>query len=368
MEIFFMILFISCVCSVHVWINYAWHLKPSVRWMRLLLKTNARSKLKIAFQEILAFVIFPIIGYGTCFYFSVDGYWDDVFGPRYFPIFLVAQIFCFIMYFISRKYKYKLGPLFLYLAPAFLFLGIISCLLLAIHLSFVFLMSITFGWITIILPFLASAYYALFTSAAFMAIEIYNLLKIAEEKNILVNSYPPLAEKLIYWYYGKHSPWIQILLAPIIIFYLNFLLQFIYPEVPSVFFAALSECSTGFITEGERPSSSDYLVTIASFGNEKLVKPKFIGYRNGHRIKVNRQLQVCNAFEEQMQMHFPKLHKPLRQFYDSLQIPIAKWKHKKLLANILFIFFIPLEKIFLLYLYLFVPNPEKEIYRQYRKV
>ena len=59
-----------------------------------------------------------------------------------------------------------------------------------------------------------------------------------------------------------------------------------------------------------------YLCTVAAGGHPELVKPLRMGERHGHRIVVNRQLLVANAFEELLTERMPGVHRRLRHFYD----------------------------------------------------
>lgn len=112
-------------------------------------------------------------------------------------------------------------------------------------------------------------------------------------------------------------------------------------------------------------STTHYLCTIAFNGNRRLVKPLRPGMRNGKWIVVNRQLMVCNAFEEWLAEKAPALQRWLRKRYDALEIPVNALSRYKWLANILYIGSKPMEWLFALVLYLFDPKPEMRIQKQY---
>ena len=60
-----------------------------------------------------------------------------------------------------------------------------------------------------------------------------------------------------------------------------------------------------------------YLCTVAAGGHERIVKPLRYGTRRGTTIVVNRQLCIANAFEELIQLKFPKFHRIVRYIYDT---------------------------------------------------
>lgn len=108
-----------------------------------------------------------------------------------------------------------------------------------------------------------------------------------------------------------------------------------------------------------------YLCTVAAGGHEKLVKPIRMGERHGHRVVVNRQLCIANAFEQILEERTPRFHKAVRHFYDTYGFPIAKLIRTKGAADIVYIIMKPLEWIFLIVLYLCDANPENRIAVQY---
>lgn len=109
-----------------------------------------------------------------------------------------------------------------------------------------------------------------------------------------------------------------------------------------------------------------YLCTVAAGGHPHIVKPQRYGIRQGHRIVVNRQLCIANAFEELIAQHTPRLHHAIRRFYDAYGFPISRHIRTPLLADITYLLMKPLEWLFLLILYVFDRNPEQRIQSQYR--
>lgn len=113
------------------------------------------------------------------------------------------------------------------------------------------------------------------------------------------------------------------------------------------------------------PHDGHYLCTVSAGGHEKLVKPIRYGKRQGHRIIVNRQLMIANAFEDLIKDRTPKFHKAVRNFYDKNGYPISKHITTKARADIVYILMKPLEYLFLIVLYLFDRHPENRIAVQY---
>ncbi len=108
-----------------------------------------------------------------------------------------------------------------------------------------------------------------------------------------------------------------------------------------------------------------YLCTVAAGGHEKVVKPLRMGERHGHRVVVNRQLEIANAFELVLEWKTPRLHRVIRGFYDKYGFPIARCIRTKTACDVVFILMKPLEWIFVTVLYLTLAHPENVIAVQY---
>ena len=108
-----------------------------------------------------------------------------------------------------------------------------------------------------------------------------------------------------------------------------------------------------------------YLCTVSAGGHKKLVKPIRQGERHGHRVIVNRQLCIANAFEQVIEEKTPHFHKAVRSFYDKYGFPVAKLIRTPLAADCVYIIMKPLEWLFVIVLYLTDVNPEKRIAVQY---
>ena len=108
-----------------------------------------------------------------------------------------------------------------------------------------------------------------------------------------------------------------------------------------------------------------YLCTVAAGGHEKIVKPLRMGERHGHRVVVNRQLEIANAFELVLEWKTPRLHRVIRRFYDKYGFPLARCIRTKTACDVVYILMKPLEWIFVTVLYLTLAHPENVIAVQY---
>lgn len=108
-----------------------------------------------------------------------------------------------------------------------------------------------------------------------------------------------------------------------------------------------------------------YLCTVAAGGHEKVVKPLRMGERHGHRVVVNRQLCIANAFEQILEEKTPRFHRAVRHFYDTCGFPLSRVIKTKWAADVTYILMKPLEWIFLIVIYLCDVKPENRIAVQY---
>ena len=108
-----------------------------------------------------------------------------------------------------------------------------------------------------------------------------------------------------------------------------------------------------------------YLCTVAAGGHAKVVKPLRMGERHGHRVVVNRQLEIANAFELVLEWKTPKLHRVIRNFYDKYGFPIARCIRTKTACDVVYVIMKPLEWFFTIVLYLTLVHPENVIAVQY---
>lgn len=112
-------------------------------------------------------------------------------------------------------------------------------------------------------------------------------------------------------------------------------------------------------------ASEHYLCTVAAGGHAGIVKPVRMGERRGHRVVVNRQLCIANAFEQIIEERTPRFHRFVRYVYDTYGFPLSRLIRTKLAADIVYILMKPLEWIFLIVIYLYDVKPENRIAVQY---
>ncbi len=143
----------------------------------------------------------------------------------------------------------------------------------------------------------------------------------------------------------------------------------LFGQAPDSVVRAFTETADWNLSQMEGPQNvikdEHYLCTVAAGGHQKVVKPQRYGVRHGHRVIVNRQLCVANAFEQVLEERTPKFHKRVRHFYDTYGFPIAKLIKTKTAADIVYFIMKPLEWIFLIVLYLTDVKPENRIAVQY---
>ena len=143
----------------------------------------------------------------------------------------------------------------------------------------------------------------------------------------------------------------------------------LFGQAPDAVIRAFTETSDWALSQKISPPSIEYnghyLCTVAVGGHPKLVKPTRYGLRHGKRIVVNRQLCIANAFEQLIMERTPRLHRIIRQFYDSHGYPLSKHLTTPLRADITYLLMKPLEWFFLLCLYSLDTKPENRIAMQY---
>lgn len=140
-------------------------------------------------------------------------------------------------------------------------------------------------------------------------------------------------------------------------------------QSPSAAIRAWTETSDWNLSQKVAPQNvyqdEHYLCTVAAGGHRKLVRPLRMGVRHGHRVIVNRQLCVANAFEQILEEKTPRFHRVVRRFYDNYGFPVARLIHSPYLADVIYLLMKPLEWLFLVVLYCTDPRPEDRIAVQY---
>ncbi|MBQ9007338.1 MAG: hypothetical protein IJ092_13365, partial [Atopobiaceae bacterium] len=144
----------------------------------------------------------------------------------------------------------------------------------------------------------------------------------------------------------------------------------LFGQRPDYVVRAWTETADWTLSTKEAPvnlvQDEHYLCTVAASGDPDLVKPLRYGERHGHRIVVNRQLLVANAFENVLEEKTPRFHRVVRGLYDTYGFPVADLiRHSRLACDVTYLVMKPLEWLFLLVLYLVDVNPENRIAVQY---
>lgn len=158
-----------------------------------------------------------------------------------------------------------------------------------------------------------------------------------------------------------------ILMWPVLGIIIGILL--IFGQAPDAIIKAFTETSDFLLSSKVSPQNvqmdEHYLCTVAAGGDRKIVKPLRKGIRHGHEVTVNRQLCIANAFEQELEIHAPKLHRVVRSFYDKYGFPVARLIKKSWVADLVYIIMKPLEWIFVVVIYLTEVHPEDRISIQY---
>ena len=143
----------------------------------------------------------------------------------------------------------------------------------------------------------------------------------------------------------------------------------LFGQAPDSVVKAWTETANWRLSARQAPQNihvdEHYLCTVAAGGHRQLVRPTRMGIRHGHRVIVNRQLCVANAFEEVLQEKMPRFHRALRSFYDRYGFPIAKMIRSPWTADLVYCLMKPLEWLFVIVLYLTDVHPENRIAVQY---
>lgn len=163
-------------------------------------------------------------------------------------------------------------------------------------------------------------------------------------------------------------PWLAFLLMWPLLGILTAVL-ILFGQKPDSLIQAFTQTSDWTLSLQKAPPNvlrdEHYLCTVAAGGHPMVVKPLRMGERHGHRIVVNRQLLVANAFEELLAERLPGVHGRLRHFYDTYGYPIARHIRSRWTADLVYLLMKPWEYFFVIILYLFDTKPENRIAVQY---
>ena len=316
--------------------------------------------------EVLTWIMGPLFSAILYDYMGIGGEWQEQLfasdsaihtpvSEHYVVTVLVLVSLGLLGYFLLKLASKRLPPLVKILSISFLYIGCAVCVM----------------WIIQVLGRAdeLSVYLAVFPLNVILlsASVVKTLLKEQKEEDegkdfekftglrrLLVKSscWPALAFLMVW-------PVLGICIAVLVLF----------GQEPSAAVKAFTETSDWMLSQRISPptvySDGHYLCTVAAGGHEKLVKPKRMGVRHGHRIVVNRQLCVANAFEQVLEERTPRFHRFVRHVYDTYGYPVAKHIRTPLAADITYLVMKPLEWIFLMVLYLTDRKPEDRIAKQY---
>lgn len=322
-------------------------------------------KLKIA-AETLTWILGPMFSAILYEYLGIGGEWQEQLysnehvihvpvSGNYVATVLVLFSLGILGYFLLKLASKRLPPLIKILSISFLYIGCIVCAL----------------WIVQVLGGADgySVYLALFPFNMILlaASVVRTIVKEQREEDegkefeklkgirrlVLKSSGWPALAFLMMW------PVLGICIAVLALF----------GQEPSSVIKAFTETSDWMLSQRVSPPTvyydGHYLCTVAAGGHEKLVKPERLGVRHGHRIVVNRQLCVANAFEQIIEERTPQFHRLVRHVYDTYGYPVAKHIRTPLAADITYLVMKPFEWLFLLVLYMTDVRPEERIARQY---
>lgn len=167
---------------------------------------------------------------------------------------------------------------------------------------------------------------------------------------------------------ATNLPWLALLLMIPLLGIIIIILT-LFGQEPSSIIKAWTETADWNLSQKVGPQNisydQHYLCTVAAGGHRKIVKPLRTGIRHGHRVVVNRQLCIANAFEQILEEKVPVLHKVIRKTYDKTGYPISKHIHSKYVADIIYFIMKPLEWVFLMVIYAVDVEPENRIAVQY---
>lgn len=168
--------------------------------------------------------------------------------------------------------------------------------------------------------------------------------------------------------HSRNWPWLAVLgIFPLL--GISIAILTLFGQQPDTLIKAWTQTSDWNLSTQISPQNisidEHYLCTVAAGGHPKIVKPLRMGVRHGHRVIVNRQLCIANAFEQILEERTPHFHRILRNFYDKHGYPIAKHIHSPYVADGIYFLMKPLEWFFLVILYCCDCKPENRIALQY---
>lgn len=299
--------------------------------------------------------------------FSAD--WTDVLvnnqkhspiWTQSYPTIAIVLAVALIGYLILSSIRVeKMPPLVIVCSMAAMYLGAIECLLWIVQIffrdaSFLFVSLLPFNWLVI--------------TAKTVRYKILEWNEVEEPKTADYEGKPILA--FLNAKFNQAACWpvlALILMLPLLGIIMCILVLF--GQRPDYFIKAWIETSDWNLSAQTAPPNvmhdEHYLCTVAAGGHKEIVKPIRMGERHGHRVVVNRQLCIANAFEQILEERTPGFHKRIRHFYDTYGFPIARLIRSRFAADVVYVLMKPLEWIFLVVIYFCDVKPENRIAVQY---
>jgi len=258
-----------------------------------------------------------------------------------------------------KRNQRKTPPLIMVLAMAVLYPEIVSCLIFMIHVMPGFGAKVDVGLFWLILPF-----NLIVIACTLIRDKICEYKDWQDKEQIVVGNawYDRILSKSRNW------PILALILAlPLLGIILG--ISVLLGQKPDALVKAWTETAdwnlSTKVPPPDIPYEGHYLCTVAAGGHKKVVKPIRMGERLGHRVVVNRQLEIANAFELVLEEKTPGLHKAVRGFYDRFGLPIANRIRTKGACDVVYVLMKPLEWVFLIVIYLTQSHPEDLIAIQY---
>lgn len=280
------------------------------------------------------------------------------------PVIIVLAVFSVIAYFILYAVRIdKAPPLVSVILISLVYIGMIIAFVWTIQIS-------VFVWISAIIPFCILALYPLnliLLGIGLIRRKLIEYKEFIEENGLRNEKLGKLGGKLAD--VSKMPLYAFLFIFPIIGVVICIMLLF--GQRPDSIIKAWTETSDWTFSMRQAPppklycEDGHYLCTVAAGGHKKVVKPQREGIRHGHRVLVNRQLCVANAFEQLLEDKTPRFHRSVRRFYDKYGFPVARLIRTSFAADVVYIIMKPLEWLFLAVLYLFEIDPERRIAVQY---
>lgn len=282
-----------------------------------------------------------------------SGQYHSVISPDASVTILVLSLISFLGYLIIRFMPVSaLSPIVAVVGISTLYIGIGLCVLWCVQMSSHFFL--------MLLP--ANCFIIFIKTIYIIVRQKHIILQNGETTNIKCSKLLKILNKTI------DLPFMALILVlPLLGIIIIILLLF--GQEPASIIKAWTETADWTLSQKIPPQNipydAHYLCTTAAGGHRKVVKPLRTGMRHGHRVVVNRQLCIANAFEQVIEEKLPTFHKIIRTIYDKTGYPVSKHIHSKYLADVIYILMKPLEWIFLLVLYTAYVNPENRIAVQY---